>query len=551
MTTKSPRSKLEGVRPNDQNLAILDWVVLGKGSAIVRAYAGTGKSTQLLLIVREIIKRKLGTVFLGAYNKPIAAELEAELKLMGVDWRDGQASTMHSAGFKLCRYAWNGVVVDEQKVLKLINSLCSDFADRNASTIKQGVSLAKQTGIGVRCGGLDNREWVEMFDHYGLNDIYEGDSQDAVIRMCQTVLYASNDMVQKSVDYDDMVYAPLFHKLRVRYPFDWVLGDECQDWNWTRTALAFKLLAPGGRMVAVGDSNQSIYGFSGAQTDAMENIAARMAEESDSGTVPVFPLSVTYRCPKVVVKEAQQYVKDYTAHASAPEGVLRRMDLQAPELKPDEIAKLPSNVLRFCEFDPTDAVLCRNTKPLVELTYELIRARIPCRVEGRDIGEGLKKIAGRWKVKTLDALRGKLEKYLERERAKWTAKGREERVASADDKVQTLVVLIEICEADGKHNLIDLHNLIDSMFSDTPTGSDYGVDAREVRNRPRLTLCTIHKAKGKEWDRVFILDKDKYIPSPWAKKPWQLQQEHNLAYVAITRAKKELVYLRTTGSKKC
>ena len=62
-------------------------------------------------------------------------------------------------------------------------------------------------------------------------------------------------------------------------------------------------------------------------------------------------------------------------------------------------------------------------------------------------------------------------------------------------------------------------------------------------NTSRLTLSTVHKAKGLEFETVFILDFDKYMPSKWAAQDWQKVQERNLIYVAVTRAKNKLVYI--------
>jgi DNA helicase-2/ATP-dependent DNA helicase PcrA len=45
-----------------------------------------------------------------------------------------------------------------------------------------------------------------------------------------------------------------------------------------------------------------------------------------------------------------------------------------------------------------------------------------------------------------------------------------------------------------------------------------------------------------EWNRVFILDRWR-MPSKYATQPWQQEQEQNLIYVAITRAKRELTYI--------
>ena len=67
-----------------------------------------------------------------------------------------------------------------------------------------------------------------------------------------------------------------------------------------------------------------------------------------------------------------------------------------------------------------------------------------------------------------------------------------------------------------------------------------------------VTLSTIHKAKGMEWSRVYFLDSWR-LPSKFARiaaedgNPEALRQENNLSYVAITRAKHELIYIDMKG----
>jgi superfamily I DNA/RNA helicase len=56
-----------------------------------------------------------------------------------------------------------------------------------------------------------------------------------------------------------------------------------------------------------------------------------------------------------------------------------------------------------------------------------------------------------------------------------------------------------------------------------------------------LTLSTVHKSKGREWTRVYALGRAKFMPSPYAKKEWQMVQESNLEYVMITRAMSEFI----------
>ena len=59
-----------------------------------------------------------------------------------------------------------------------------------------------------------------------------------------------------------------------------------------------------------------------------------------------------------------------------------------------------------------------------------------------------------------------------------------------------------------------------------------------------VLLSSIHKAKGLEADRVFLIEPEGApVPHPMAKQDWEIEQEWNLRYVAITRAKKELIYV--------
>ena len=68
---------------------------------------------------------------------------------------------------------------------------------------------------------------------------------------------------------------------------------------------------------------------------------------------------------------------------------------------------------------------------------------------------------------------------------------------------------------------------IDALFSDSTSG---------------IVLSTVHKAKGLEADTVHILNPE-LMPSRWAKKEWEREQESNLIYVAYTRAKQKLSFI--------
>jgi len=176
-----------------------------------------------------------------------------------------------------------------------------------------------------------------------------------------------------------------------------------------------------------------------------------------------------------------------------------------------------------------DAILCRNTAPLITQAYKLIRQKIPAKVEGRAIGEGLIALSRRWKVRGIDALLVKLDIYRDRETQKANAKGNEVKAAEVDDRVTSLEEICKECLQQGKNTVEDVVDHINALFAD---------DARGC-----VTLATYHRSKGREWPRVILFEHDSRCPSKGARQAWQLDQENNLAYVAFTRAQQSLVFV--------
>lgn len=120
--------------------------------------------------------------------------------------------------------------------------------------------------------------------------------------------------------------------------------------------------------------------------------------------------------------------------------------------------------------------------------------------------------------------------WSEKEMQRWMAKGKEVKAQQVEDQAQTLLVLIEKVRQDGGTDLRDLEDFIGKLFGDTREGE-----------KPRcVVLSTVHKAKGREWPRVYILDRAGLMPSRWARRDWQVRQEMNLIYVAMTRSMDKL-----------
>jgi DNA helicase II / ATP-dependent DNA helicase PcrA len=503
-------------KPSAQQKTLFNWIRKGKGNAFVAAVAGAGKTTSLIEGARLMEGQKL----LVAFNKKIADELAIRIQDKGIENADGK--TFHAVGFA----AWKAHINNIKKFPKVnrykVQNMIEKYGEKNrmplfdkdyGPPIRKLVSLAKQTGIGMpgREIAMD-APWYALIDRHDIGAELVKDIKIAeILEYARMFLTLSNEATGE-VDFDDMIYLPVLHDVDVPFQYDWVMVDEAQDSNPVRRILAAKLVKEGGRMIWVGDRAQAIYGFTGADNDAVDQIIAEFK-------CTELPLTVTYRCPKTVVAAAQYYVSEIIAHETAPEGKVEKIQYEVF----DEIDFVPGE----------DAVLCRKTAPLIKIAYMMIRRSIPCQIEGKsDIGAQLLAMLTKWKrIKTLPDFLAKLEDWEATEIAKYTdemgkaKQGQEMRVENIRDRVETMRVLCEGCP-----DLDCVKNKIQSMFADTPEG----------QKAKKVILSTVHKAKGREWNNVYVYGFAENMPSRMAKQAWQMDQERNLIYVAFTRAQKVL-----------
>lgn len=529
-----------------QQQAVIGWVRKKRGSLNLVARAGTGKTFTIVNgIIRTIVdEQPRATIAAMAFNKAAGDELGVKVEEAGISsrWTDEEGrrvpprvncGTVHSFGFAAFRKLAPNVKVDGKKVFGIIDGIVAAHPEgaedhplfHIGKAVAKAVSLAKQNAFGFLHQIDDMSAWYDMCENFDMDeDMGDGYEMRDLIDWSVKVYRESVRLDHEVIDFDDMVIAPLIHKAKI-WPYDYVIMDEAQDTNPARRALAFAMLKPKwGRFVAVGDDRQAIYAFTGANSDSLDIIAREMNSET-------LKLTETRRCPKAVVEMAKVLVPDYRALDDAPDGIVRILDYAMPD-------KENKNVRLWYEGEELkagDAILCRNTKPLIEEAYGLLKAGIGCMVEGRDIGAGLIALATRWTaIKTLPALTARLMDYLERETSKLMAKGKEEKVAALEDRVGCLKVIIEATQAKGGTHVDDVVRSINQLFGDTENAKDIKV----------VILCTIHRSKGREWNRVFHLGRVRFLPSSYARRPEALRQEENLEYVAFTRAKREYIDIK-------
>lgn len=508
--------------PSPQQAAVFNWVKDGTGNAIIRAVAGSGKTT-LLLNAMSLMQ---GRVAYLVFNKKNAVEANVRLEHMGLDTSRIQASTVHSAGFSAFKQTLGkgarSLKVNANKLAELYDAEFpteKEIEDPLRGFVLKAVAMSKDRAFGIVHSERDIDKWIEMINHFGLDENLPGEEgdEDALLEAvdrCVTLFTLSKECCGKVVDFGDMIWAPLYFKVKFQ-KYDWVLLDECQDTSTSRRLLAQALMGPRSRFIAVGDEFQGIYGFSGADNNAM----LRIEQELHCARLP---LTVTFRCPRAVVEVAREYDYPIEAHESAPQGSTRTIN-QEDFLKE--------------QFLPSDYIICRYNKPLAALAYSLLRRKIPCRIEGRDIGKGLIAFTKKWKATSLESFYNKLSDYRDQEVKKLLDKGQEAKAESLSDRIETVLTLSAALLDDGKRKVEDLVQLILSLFSDSAE------ERRQV-----TTLMTGHKSKGLETDRVYWLGYNVYNPSKFAVKDWQIQQEKHICIVTATRAKKELVKVSVSPS---
>jgi superfamily I DNA/RNA helicase len=433
------------------------------------------------------------SIFL-AFNKSIAEELKS---------RGVNARTFHSLVFSPVMRAKNQRNPNMDKLRDLQSTLFSEEEGRMYGAFaRKLVGLAKQTGIGCLCGD-EETEWFDIVDHHDMELEHENADVYTAVALSRKLFHAS--LKSREVDFDDMLYFAV--KDGISLPkFDWVFVDEAQDTNAIQRAILRKIMREGSRLVAVGDPAQAIYGFRGADSDSLGLIAEEFQAET-------LPLSVSYRCASSIVEFARNWVSHIQPAPGAPEGAVTTVPVWGPK-----------------SFEATDLVVCRTTKPLIALGYKMLRDRVAVRILGREIGEGLVKLIDKQKAKGIDKLVDKLSSFRDREVEKARAKGNESKAAAVADKVDAILCLVESLDENNR-TIPELVRVIRALFEDAKNCT---------------TLCTIHKAKGLEADRVYWLNSSQ-CPSKWARQAWQKQQERNLCYVAATRAKSALVLIEEEG----
>lgn len=509
-----------GRRWSPQQDAIFDWfehpkyrtIPTGTGSTtgpmhlVVTARAGSGKTTT---IIEGITRAPEPRILLAAFNKRIQEELAGRISNP-----NAEAKTLHAVGFACVRRYWESIRIADgnrralslaeavcgpaapDAIKRLVGNLCTKGREINPWAKVQG----DLTTIAVEFECVPDDEWIAA----GFDLAY------VEARALAAMQLAAEQKPVDGIDFADMLYLPVRNGW-LQPMYDLAVVDEAQDMTVTQLAIARGVCK--GRIAVVGDDRQAIYAFRGADASSL----SRLKDELQATELK---LTVTYRCARVIADAARQLVPDLESGPGAPEGRI------------DQVATVEAAIGLA---QPGDFVLSRTNAPLAKVAMAMLRSNKRVKIQGKDIGAGLKALARKLMTgKAATSIPAFLERLVAwelREIERAYKMDREDRADQARDKADTLRHL-----TDGVVGPKELETRLETLFTDDP-----GVGA--------VICSSVHKAKGLESKRVFILRPTLYPTPPRRNgKPGVLsasrqREEENIEYVAITRAQENLVWV--------
>lgn len=521
-----------------EQTAITNFVASGKGNLIVDALAGTGKTTTIIKALAQIPQR---SILMSAFNKRIAVELEAKLPPMP----KGHAvhvKTFHAAGLSIIKHHFRHLQVSAQGTEELINRtagkqisfkmrrcavsllrmLKETRAERMPPTSEQALALGLEYDLFKTLGDREISLCVEA-----VRDAYN---------------ISANLNERTTIDFCDMVWAAATLDLAPPSRYQAIFVDELQDISEPQLKLLLKLSVPGaGRFIGVGDKNQQIYGWRGS----MGAEAWRVARDQLRATF--LPLTTTWRCSAAIVKAANAIVPQLRPRPNAPAGHVT--DTKWGTLPAAIMAGVPVAQGKHT------FVLSRNNANLLDVALYLWRERVKFELNGgEEVLEPLFNVLD-YKLDLRDE--DKYRKTLATWKAEELAKAEKINATAYADRVEEQFNMLSIAVTYTKPTMVR------KLLSDIMIPNGAGV-----------LLSTVHKVKGLEAERVFLLKQtfgrhaerpcfgcrgegalgvdEHKLRAPICpecdgtgifKAKMIPQEELNIEYVAITRAKSQLVWV--------
>lgn len=538
--------------PTDEQRAIIDYVAKGEGHLVVDAKAGTGKTTTLLAALAKIPQR---SVLICAFNTRIAEELQSRMPTMPRGY-NVMVKTFHALGLKLIRDHYRHLEVSKTATEDVLHAAVGPSADRMSFRVRRAaVQLLRCVKENIATPMPPNEQKMLSLgvEHGIVEKLSQGELKLTFDIVRDGYLLSLDLANRQTIDYPDMVWAPLACRLPPKSRYLAVLVDEFQDISEPQLETVLSLMAPKSRLLAVGDPQQEIYQWRNSMG------ALAWAHARDKLHARVLPLTITWRCDTAIVDQANQIVPELRARPGAGAGLVSSI---AWKSLPDEIkrAPLPNGLLTDADLAST-YVLSRNNRWALSAAMFLWKKRVAFELN-----------AGK---EMLDPLIRLLDDVLD-------LRDRERFLVSLQKWHAEAIMIAEKANAPSMADRADeersmLEDLVDEV---EPTRIKRMLYDLITPNASGVLISTVHKVKGLEADRVFLLrgtferhtessckacggygdggganpDSSRVRNQCWkcgGSGVWDReipQEELNIEYVAITRCRKHLIWVDLPGS---
>lgn len=571
------------------------------GPMLVLAGAGSGKTKVLTSRIAYLIENGVNprNILAITFTNKAAKEMKDRVvNLIGSSANYIQISTFHSLGLKMIKenynilgYDKNFTILDSDDTLTVVKKIIKEMNLNpqfyNAKAIRNKISSAKNELMSVsEFSHVEfDKDIVRIFEKYN------------------SILKTNN-----SVDFDDLLVLPiqLLNNSEVldRYQelYKYILIDEYQDTNEAQYKFTKKLASKYKNIFVVGDNDQAIYAFRGANFKNILNF------EKDYPNCKTILLEENYRSTKMILNAANSVIKnnkerkDKNLWSNNPEGnkikyIQADSDKEEGSYISSKIKELNNSSVNYEDI----AILYRTNAQSRLIEEEMLKNNIPYRVVGsfyfynrKEIKDllcylrlinnphddiSLARVINVPKrgigAKTMDNLNNKSIKLgislfdaisdgKELAFKNLILKMREE----CENLSLTEMVDLVLNESGMKQELVNektleseirLENLEEFKSITKNYEEEFGVislsdflneislvsdmsEHQESKNK--VSLMTVHAVKGLEFDYVFVTGMEEGIfPHYNAINDGSrsaIEEERRLCYVAITRAKKDL-----------
>lgn len=507
------------------------------GPTCIIAGAGTGKTRTITHRIAYGVATgqfAANRVLALTYTNKAAAELRTRLRALGVPGVN--AKTFHSAALSQLEFFWPQFAgASAPKVLESKAKLILEAA--NSLQIKLDAAAVRDVAAEI--------EWLK----YSLNPVgrYSQLRDSLVAGMSPTKLqalierYEELKIGRQQIDWEDVLLLTIgllksepraLAHVHSQYRFFTV--DEYQDISPLQHELLDVWLGNRNDICVVGDPNQTIYTFTGASSRFLQNFGNRFENAQ------LVKLTKNYRSSDGIISAANRVATSTAVELEAVQkSALGKPRVQGFESVFDEAAYVASRIEAMIAqgTDPAEiAVLFRVNGQSEAIESALLAAGISYQIRGGEKFFQRPEIQAAIRAIRAEALSGSTLSVFEAVSNIIRALGWQAVAPTANGAAR------EKWEA-----LNGLLTIVDEL----PKGSDMAVLAAELEERMRtshepqisaVTLSTIHAAKGLEWPYVFVIGAaEGYLPISYAKSEAEVFEEQRLLYVAITRAKQQLM----------